>query len=175
VKDIFITLVRSPGGIPDVCYGASKISRSANKLRNLANSISDALPINKLILNEINTNPFNVEEFITIAAPYCDRWDEMIHLSAFSRMENGKKVIYVDFPLHLDLHAEDFNTMILSLIELADGILNCQNMIFCLNDSDGEVEGLVHALLYIGFRKEERVGCYNLMNLEISPLNKQTN
>lgn len=169
-KSTFITLVKSPGGIPDVCHWAPKVSRSANKLRNLANSISDALPINKLVLDGINTDPVKVEEFITIAAPYCDSWDEIVHLSAFSRIVDGKKVFYVDFPVYLDLHADDFNLIILSLIELASQVLHCKEMIFCLNNSDGEVEALIHSLFYVGFKKiNDKIGNYTLMNLEIVP------
>lgn len=96
-------------------------------------------------------------DLATIATPtwgVFDEEDEEIVYEAFTVDDaagSGEKSMYVKFPRADGWLRHDFTQAIVALIELAEGILNCDRLYVCVERDMKGVNSLVHSLIYVGF------------------------
>jgi len=96
-------------------------------------------------------------DLATIATPtwgVFDEEDEEITYEALTVDDatgSGEKSMYVKFPRADGWLRHDFTQAIVALIELAEGILDCDRLYVCVERDMKGMNSLVRSLVYVGF------------------------
>lgn len=158
------TWVRKAGGAPEVRSG-----RRTPSSQLVTGAVSGAAPLGEAmrVAERVTiTDHFSREflpsgtqptDLVTIATPtwgVFDEEDEEIIYEAFTvdnAAGSGEKSMYVKFPRADGWLRHDFTQAIVALIELAEGILDCDRLYVCVDRDMKGVNSLVHSLIYVGF------------------------
>lgn len=163
VRPFTTTWVRKAGGAPEVRSG-----RRTPSSQLVTGAVSETTPLEEAmrVAERVTTTDRLSREFfpsgtqptdlVTIATPtwgVFDEEDEEIVYEAFTveAAGSGEKSMYVKFPRADGWLRHDFTQAIVALIELAEGILNCDRLYVCVERDMKGVSSLVRSLVYVGF------------------------
>lgn len=171
MKLIITTLVRKSGGAPEVRLGGRRtpsqlVTSSKTCLPTIGNfpaeeviQVAESTKPNNAFAKSLLIQPSPVCEYLAIVTPRYGDWDEVITFEAFTVEDHfkGIKSVYVKFPRTEGWLHDDLTTALVALIELAEGILDCDSLFVCMERDMKHLGSLVHSLMYVGFSMcEER-------------------
>lgn len=150
------TLVKNPGGAPDV----SCTITPSSPLAYLLSRGAPAGPLTDLCASLAGSTSVAIEETLTIMTPKLRLWQDVSFLSAFTTVVNGTKVMYVLWPTNKKWKDWEFKECILALLELSQECLGCHEVIICLGKPRDRLAAVARDLIYADFSlvRPEQVG-----------------
>jgi len=142
------TWVRNPGGAPDVSSVSKSYEQLARRLPIRHDFARSLLPA----LFDKSGSPTLTEDDLVIATPKTSNWQEINVYQAYTvKTPNGGKSMFLHIPSLTEWHGLEFRESLMALLDLAETILNCNQLIICLEKERQELASLVHAFMYVGF------------------------